>query len=326
MTTFLLSTIGKRGYIAEYLRRADPTVRTVATGHDRFTPGFRSVDQAVLLPSIWDAGYADAVLKAARDMEVDAVLTFADPDTLALSKIRSELVSMGVACFFPPEGVATVCFDKYETARWARANNFATPETVLDWDEARTAFGGHFIAKPRTGSASAGVLFIRPDEDSSVLDPEVEYIFQEIVEGEEINLEILGDLEGRPVGISTWRKKRSRHGETELAVTFRDERILRYAESLATAVKMVGPCDVDLMVAGDDIYLIEFNARFGGGYPTSDLAGARFPEMIVAMAQGEELPLSITFEPDIFMMKSLQPFGGHIADVDQLMHVLGDEE
>lgn len=324
MTTFLLSTIGKRGYIADYLRRADPSVRIIATGHDPYTPGFASVDRGVLVPSIWDEGYGQALLDVVDHEQIDAILTFADPDTVALSKVRTQLVDRGVSCFFPPESVAKVCYDKYETFRWAEANGFLAPKTVLSWAEARAVFGGEFVAKPRTGSASAGVLFIRADEDESVLEPDVDYIFQEQISAEEVNLEILGDLSGRPVGLSSWRKIRSRHGETELAVTFKDDRILDYAERLAAAVGMVGPCDVDLMVTDSEIHLIEFNARFGGGYPTSDLAGAAFPELLVAMANGEEPKLQVSFEPDIFMMKQLQPFGGRIADLKHVLN-LGSE-
>lgn len=320
----MLSTIGKRGYIADYLRRADPNVRTVATGHDPYTPGFASVDRSVLVPSIWDDEYAQAALTVVQEEGVDAVLTFADPDTLALSKLRPQLTDLGVRCFFPPEQVATVCYDKYETYSWAVDHGFSTPETVLEWDLARERFGGSFVAKPRTGSASTGVLFIRPDEGETVLDPDVEYIFQERVDAEEVNLEILGGLDGRPVGLSSWRKIRSRHGETELAVTFRDDRILDYAEQLATAVGMVGPCDVDLMVNDDEIHLIEFNARFGGGYPTSDLAGARFPELLMAMARGESPALEVTFEPDIFMMKRLLPFGGKVSEHGSLLNLTSE--
>lgn len=321
MTTFLLSTIGKRGYIADYLRDADPDVRIVATGHDPYTPGFRHVDSAALVPSIWDPAYPSAVLDVVEREGVDAILTFADPDTVVMADLRAELTDRGVACFFNGPVTAERCFDKLKTAEWAASAGFPHPRTVASWEEARDVLGGSFVAKPRTGSASSGVLFIRPDEDSSVLDPEVTYIFQERISGVEVNLEMLGDLEGRPIGLSTWRKHRSRHGETELAITFRDEALLEYATALSTAVGMVGPCDVDVMVVDGVNHLVEFNARFGGGYPTSHLAGARFPELLLAMARGEQPELSVTFEPDIFMMKSLQPFGGRVSEREAVLHL-----
>ena len=293
----------------------------IGTGNDPFTPGFRHVDAAALVPSIESPDYPGAVREVVKQHEIDAILTFADPDTVALANLRHELSEAGVACFFPGPRTTKFTYDKLETARWAEENGFVCPRTVTDWDGARATFGASFVAKPRTGSASSGVLFIRPNDDRSILAPDVDYIFQEQLLGEEINLELLGDLNGSPVGLSLWRKLRSRHGETELAVTFRDDALLSYAERLSSTAEMIGPCDVDLMLVDDEIYLIEFNARFGGGYPTSDLAGAQFPEKLIAMARGESLELSVEFEPDIFMMKSLQPFGGRIADHKSLLHL-----
>ena len=60
---WLASTIGKRGYIARYLRSSSPPGSIViGTGNERFTPGFMSCDRAFIVPSIGDSGYLETVL------------------------------------------------------------------------------------------------------------------------------------------------------------------------------------------------------------------------------------------------------------------------
>ncbi|MCX6607220.1 MAG: ATP-grasp domain-containing protein [Acidobacteria bacterium] len=314
-TNWLLSTIGKRGYIADYLREADPELHVVGSGNVMFTPGFTSCDEAVLMPEIADLGYLDAVREVVASRKIDAILSLSDPDVAALSQLRTELSAQGVSCFFPDAETARVGFDKLETARWAAANGVRVPRTFADAGEAMATVGLPLIRKPRYGSGSAGVAVIR---DESELLPgrhdSTEYLYQELIVGQEVNLELCSDLAGRPMGVSCWKKLISRNGETELAVTLRRQDLLDLGFSLAEKLAIVGPCDVDVIDRDGELFLIEFNMRFGGGYPVSQLAGAGFPELLVRAQKGEKPALRTDFEGDVFMMKTLRPFGGRMAE------------
>jgi len=312
-TNWLLSTIGKRGYIADYLREADPDIYIVGSGNVMFTPGFTSCDESVLLPEIADPGYLDAVRELVPSRKIDAILSLSDPDVAALSHLRSELTAQGVKCFFPDADTARIGFDKLETARWAAANGVRVPRTFSDAGEALRRVGLPLIRKPRFGSGSAGVSVIR-DEVELVLGhhDSTEYLYQELIVGEEVNIELCSDLVGRPMGVSCWRKLISRNGETELAVTIRRQELIDLGLRLAERLAIVGPCDVDVIDRKGELFLIEFNMRFGGGYPVSQLAGAGFPELLVRAQRGERPVWRTDFEEDIFMMKTLRPFGGRM--------------
>jgi carbamoyl-phosphate synthase large subunit len=318
-TKWLLSTIGKRAYIADYLREADPEVHIVGTGRTGFTPGFLGCDEAVLMPDISDPGYLEAVRQLVRKQGIDAILSFSDPDVAALSTIREDLTALGACCFFPDCQSAQMGFDKRKTADWAIANQVLAPATFLDGREALAALGLPLIRKPRFGSASIGVSVIRHERD--LLPPHAdtaEYIYQELIAGEEVNVEICGNLHGQPMGVSAWRKVCSRNGETELAVTTRRQGLIDYGMDIGRRAAIVGPCDVDLIDRGGQLFLIEFNMRFGGGYPVSHLAGAGFLELLVRAQRGETLEPRTDFAGDVFMMKTLRPFGGRLAQAEAL--------
>ncbi len=316
-TRWLFSTIGKRGYIADYLREADPEVYIVGSGVTKFTPGFTSCDESVLMPDIAAEEYPDAVRHLVVDHKIDSILSFTDPDVAALSQLRPELTAQRVKCFFPGQEVATMGYDKLETARWAAQHGVTAPLTVAHPQRALDEIGLPLIRKPRFGSASVGVSVIRDERDLfPVAHDEREYIYQEFIAGEEVNVEICGDLGGRPIGVSVWKKLLSRNGETELAVTVRRPELIDLGLWLGEAAKIIGPCDVDLIERDGRFFLIEFNMRFGGGYPVSHLAGAGFLELLVRTQRGECVAPKANFCGDIFMMKELRPFGGPLSAAD----------
>lgn len=323
-TKWLFSTIGKRGYIADYLREADPGVHIVGTGRTAFTPGFINCDEAVLMPDIGDPGYLEAVRLLVQKQGIDAILSFSDPDVAALSTIRNELTALGASCFFPDCPSAQMGFDKLQTANWAIANQVLAPATFLDAHEAMAALGLPLIRKPRSGSGSTGVSVIRAKSELLPSnDDTTEYIYQELISGEELNVEICGDLQGQPIGISAWKKLLSRNGETELAVTTRRQSLIDYGLDIARRAAIVGPCDMDIVDRDGQLFLIEFNMRFGGGYPVSQLAGAGFLELLVRAQRAETVEPRTDFEADIFMMKSLRPFGGKLGQVEPIF-LLGE--
>lgn len=318
---WLFSTIGKRGYIADYLRQSDPQAYIVGTGDNLFAPGFASCDQSVLLPSIRDSRYLSQVSELVSKHKINAILSFTDPDVAALSTIRAELSSRGVACFFPEPDTALFGFDKLETFRWAQENGVSVPHTTADPEKALSEFRFPLIRKPRFGSASVGVSVIQnADELLPAKEDSTEYIYQERIVGQEVNLELCGDLNGRVMGVSTWRKLISRNGETQLAITTRREDLIEMALSLGEKARIVGPCDIDIIDQDGKLFLIEFNMRFGGGYPVSHFAGANFLGLLVQAQRGETPPLHTGFLDEIFMMKSLQPFGGPLGQAANFFH------
>ena len=47
--------------------------------------------------------------------------------------------------------------------------------------------------------------------------------------------------------------------------------------------------DCDIFLVDGKPYVLEMNARFGGGYPFSHLAGCNLPKAIVDWANGKEV-------------------------------------
>lgn len=321
MSRWLLSTIGKRGYIADFLHERasarEDAVVVIGSGNDAFTPGFASCDMAALVPSIDDASYLDAVADLIEAYQIDCVVSLSDPDVATLSAARQRLTADGVNCFFPDPAGATLSFDKYHTYLWAQRVGFLSPPTSLDATSGD--IGWPRVAKPRYGSASAGVVRLESPEDPAP--QRSDYIYQRWLSGTEVNLEVLSDQEGSPLRVCVWQKLRSRHGETELAVTVRAPELVDLALEVATHARIAGPMDVDCILTEDGPQIIEINARFGGGYPVSHLAKAGFMDALLDLAAGRRVELSTEYEEGVFMMKALRPFGGRLSDAPSLLRL-----
>lgn len=317
---WLFSTIGRRGYAARYFREADPEVFILGTGNSPEAPGFRDSDDARILPSIADPCYHAAVIDLVQRENIENILTFSDLDVVSLAKIRPELEALGVNCFFPGDELTTLTQSKLLTAHWANDNGFLAPQASFDLTD--FAPDTPLIVKPACGSSSVGLAFPKDHAQAAAAAAVIDDpLFQERVYGIEYNLEICGDLEGRPVRCSAWRKHHSRGGETDLSRSIRRDDLIELAWKLGAALKLIGPNDVDLMINEDGAYLIEVNTRFGGGYPVSHLAGAGFPDAMLRMAKGEVLDQEATYRHGIWMLKATDPFGGTDEEMAELLGV-----
>ena len=78
-----------------------------------------------------------------------------------------------------------------------------------------------------------------------------------------------------------------RSGETDKAVTVRNEPLEKLGADIAAITRHPANMDVDVFWDGEKAYVLEFNPRFGGGYPFSHAAGIHLPKAIVAWLRNE---------------------------------------
>lgn len=314
---WLLSTVGRRTYIADYIRAASPPgSRIIGTGSTLYTEGFGSCDVARILPSIDDPGYLDSVLDVCRDERVQAMITLSDHDVMAVATIRSALSEMGVACFFADPAGAETYGNKWETYRASLECGVDMPFTVSGLEQAKD-IGYPMVVKPRRGSASVGIAYPNDEADlveawAACEDP----IGQEFSGGRLLNVEVCSDADGRVLGACAWAKHETRYaGETYRSTT------IDHPEAISAAVRLLehrpvpGPVDLDMVETADGVKIYEVNTRFGGGYPVSQLAGADFPALMVASLEPGYVPERLdNYERGVEMMKKIVPFRYYSED------------
>ena len=132
------------------------------------------------------------------------------------------------------------------------------------------------FVKPVKGSASIQI--------SKAYDKEmVEFLFhhgeqmmiQEFMTGQEIGVDCYIDLISKEVvSIFTKKKLVMRAGETDKAISFYDEELMKQVEKFVLENGFTGQIDIDIFEKDGIYYFSEVNPRFGGGYPHAYVCGA----------------------------------------------------
>jgi carbamoyl-phosphate synthase large subunit len=83
------------------------------------------------------------------------------------------------------------------------------------------------------------------------------------------------------IGFAAKKKLAMRAGETDKAITVAPASFEGIVAKIARALLHRGNLDCDFLERDGKFYLLEFNPRFGGGYPFTHLAGANHIQMLI---------------------------------------------
>ncbi len=81
-----------------------------------------------------------------------------------------------------------------------------------------------------------------------------------------------------------------RAGETDIAELVQNELIYSQFERLSGLTGHIANMDCDIFLIDNVPYILEMNARFGGGYPFSYMGGCDLPSAIVEWCKGNNVP------------------------------------
>ena len=123
-------------------------------------------------------------------------------------------------------------------------------------------------------------------------------IYQECLKGQEYGADIINDLKGEYQNTIVKKKIAMRAGETDIAEIMDIPVIESELERLAGHTKHIGNMDCDVFLVDGKPYILEMNARFGGGYPFSHMGGCNLPKAIVKWCRGEEVERELLTAPN----------------------------
>jgi len=112
-------------------------------------------------------------------------------------------------------------------------------------------------------------------------------IVQEVVTGDELNVVGLGDGEGHSLGLVGIKKLSiTALGKIWTGVTVKNEKMLGAVDEFIREFKWRGPFEMECIVNGDRLYLIEINPRFPAWSYFATGVGVNLPSRLVRRAFG----------------------------------------
>lgn len=310
----LLTSVGRRAYMVKYFKnvlKGEGEVH-VCNSDDR-TVAFHYADKSVISPLIYDEAYIPFLLDYCKKNKIDILLSLFDIDLLVLARNKEKFAAVGTRVIVSDEKLIEICNDKWKTYLFLKENGFNVPKTYLTLQKVLLAIDSGelkypIVVKPRFGCGSIA-MSVAEDEMAllyyfrrnvrtigetylkyEAANEEEKIIYQEFLPGEEYGADIINDLSGALQTVIPKKKVAMRAGETDIAVLEDNAVITAELERLSALTKHIGNMDCDVFLVDGKPYILEMNARFGGGYPFSHMGGCDLPRALVHWCKNEDAP------------------------------------
>lgn len=321
----LLTCAGRRSYLVSWFREAvAPGGRVVATNSHADAAAMAVADRSYVAPVLDSDAYLCFILDVCRREDIGLLVPLFDLELPQLAEATERFAAIGVTvAVSSPEAVAS-CRDKLAVGEiMAARTNLRAPRTTLDPDEAAAWIdrGGRGVfIKPRYGTGSIATLSTTQPDEVAVLHRKVrrdvaatylgedDVVIQEALAGQEYGLTVVNDLAGRFRAVLANRKVAMRAGETDVAETVELPVLADAGRQLSAALGHVGALDVDVFVDGDRVTVLDLNARIGGNYPFSHLAGVDLPLAYVRWGEARDVDdEAFAVRPGVVGLKAIEP-------------------
>jgi len=308
----MFTCAGRRNYLLKFFKEILGNKGLIIAGDlDDHASALQEADKAFKLPEIYDDNYFSTLLEICKKNDVKLIIPLNDLELPLLAKIQGKFKESGIIPVISSSEVIDICFDKVKTRDFLEKIKIKVPKTYLSLEKAKQDLKDDIIKfpvviKPRWGSGSLNMFYpknmeqlelayklISSEIKNSILakanydSKESPIIIQEKIEGIEYGIDIVNDLKGNYSTTFTKKKLSMRCGETDKAVTIKDERLEILGETIGKNLKHVGNLDCDIIEKDGRLYVIDMNPRFGGHYPFAHIAGANIPLALIKWANNE---------------------------------------
>ncbi len=308
----LILSAGTRNKIVRYFRKALSGKGTVvATDMSVLAPAIYEADKHYIVPKMSDPTYLNVILNICKEERINGVLSLIDPELSLLAEHKAEFEASGTTVIGSSYELCEMSLDKFRMYHWLTAHGYRCAKSYMDKeaffadvDAGRITYP--VFVKPAKGSASISISKVYDRETVELLFAHEDgLMIQEFLDGQEIGADVYIDMVSHEVvSIFTKKKLKMRAGETDKAVSFKDERLFALIERFVKEAGYNGQIDIDIFDVNGEYYISEVNPRFGGGYPHAYESGADHMKLIVNNLEGKANDCVIgQYENGTYMMK-----------------------
>lgn len=278
----LVLSCGTRDKVVQYFKKTlAGEGKVICTDCSPYAPALYEADVHYIVPRITEPGYMDTIFEICRKEDVHGVLSLIDPELSLIAKHEEDFKKLGVIVIESSYELCERTLNKWEMYCWMKEHGYPCAKSYIsleafyeDLEKGEISFP--VFVKPMKGSASLQISKAEDKETVELLFSHGEQMMiQEFMSGQEIGADVYIDLiSNEVVSIFTKKKLVMRAGETDKAISFRDERLFMEIEKFVQENGFRGQIDIDIFEQNGVYYFSEVNPRFGGGYPHAYECGA----------------------------------------------------
>lgn len=308
----LILSCGTRNKVVQYFKKAlAGKGLVVATDMNPYAPAIYDADKHYIVPVMTAPEYLNAIIQICKDEKIDGVLSLIDPELSFLAEHKQEFAAIGVTVIGSDYELCERSLDKMQMYHWLVDHGYRCARSYIDKEAFYADVNAGVInypvfVKPVCGSASIAISKAYDQESIDFLcKKHDDLMIQEFLKGQEIGADVYIDMiSGEVVSIFAKKKLLMRAGETDKAVSFKDEKLFALIRRFVSENGYRGQIDIDLFDIDGEYYISEVNPRFGGGYPHAYECGVDHMRLIANNLEGIANPSQIgCYEDGLVMMK-----------------------
>lgn len=294
----LFSSAGRRVELIQCFRaaaeRLEVPLRVIACDRrPELSSACHAADKAFVVPGCGEESFIDSMVEICRTEHADLLIPTIDPELLPYALNSQRFADAGTRVHVSAPDVVEVARDKLRTMSTFQGAGLAVPrtDTLENARDPMADWTWPVFMKPRSGSASRSIGLV-PSRENLPRNCAEPMIVQEYLTGPEFTINIYVDSSGMIRSCIAHERLAVRAGEVEKGRTVRLPELPEFARRIAQAIPGARGA-LCFQAIGDPtqgLRIIELNARFGGGYPLADHAGARFAQWLLEEVSG--LPVS----------------------------------
>lgn len=308
----LILSCGTRNKVVQYFRKSLEGIGSVVcTDMSPIAPALYEGDKYYIVPRMTEPGYIEKIFEICKREEITGVLSLIDPELSLLAEHMEAFRELGVTVIGSSYELCEMSLDKMQMYDWLTSHGYKAAKSYTDKETFYQEIEDNKITypvfvKPVRGSASVAISKVNDKETVDLLfEHSDNLMIQEFLNGQEIGADVYIDLvTGEIVSIFTKKKIVMRAGETDKAVSFKDDKLFTLIKKFVKEAGYRGQIDIDIFEINGEYYISEVNPRFGGGYPHAYECGCNHMDLIINNLLNKENDEKIgQYDEGVYMMK-----------------------
>lgn len=308
----LILSCGTRNKVVQYFRKTfDGRGMVVCTDCSNIAPALYEADKYYIVPRMTNPGYLDVILDICQKEKISGVLSLIDPELSLLAENVNKFAEVGTTVIGSSYELCEMSLNKMEMYQWLSEHGYNCAKSYMNIDEFYRDVEAGIITypvfvKPAKGSASVAISKVYDKETLELFFAHSDgLMIQEFLNGQEIGADVYIDIiSGEIISIFTKKKLVMRAGETDKAVSFKDDKLFDLIERFVKEAGYSGQIDIDIFEVNGEYYISEVNPRFGGGYPHAYECGCNHMALILNNLDDKTNKKNIgAYDGGVYMMK-----------------------
>lgn len=302
----LITSAGRRGKLVRILQDVAPAKVLTTDLRPELSSACVISDGSFAVPRVTAEDYLPSLLKICEENEIGLIVPTIDPELLVLAENRERLAAAGVQCVVSDSAFVRICRDKRLTHDFFIDRGLGSP--ALNDPGAQPKYP--LFAKPYDGSCSANVHLIKSASDLTpalLEDPKLIFLdYLDPAEHDEYTIDMYFDRQGDLKCLVPRLRLETRGGEVSKGRTRWLSAFGKLREKMGRIDGARGCLTAQFFHhrASDELFGIEINPRFGGGFPLSCDAGANYADWVIReYLRGESVEWFDGWERDLTMLR-----------------------